>query len=133
MNDLSNLTHGEVPARLGRLRKTVREKAKLGPSETVPGFTPRPAVASVSDTDVPLEAAQIARAVLEEGAISRGQLRDRVNAGLWGPAQFHRALRYALAHEMIRHVANGVYAPPRPDQRIADATDEQLQRPSPTA
>jgi hypothetical protein len=107
---------------VGAVGRTVRDKVQLGPSEDPNVWAPRPASSAHSDTDVPAEAAEIARAVLEEGAVTRGDLADMVAARRWGPAQFQRALKYALAHNMIRHVGRGVYAAPRQADRRADGT-----------
>ncbi len=113
------IEHGENTGRLHRLRDT----AQLGPSQGHPAiWAPRPTLAAGSDTDVPAEAASIARVVLQEGAIARGALRQRVRSSLWEPARFQRALKYALAHGMICHVAHGVYAAPRYADRSAAAT-----------
>jgi len=111
----------------GRVGRTMRETVQqLGPGEEPALWNPRPATSVHSDTDVPREAAELTRVVLEEGAITRNDLGAAVQASHWGPAQFHRALRYALAHGMIRRVGRGVYAAPRRRDRERDGAAEGM-------
>jgi hypothetical protein len=101
----------------------MRDTAQLGPSQEHPSmWAPRTATPATSESDIPAEAAAIVRVVLQEGAIARSELSQRVRSSLREPARFQRALRYALAHGMICHVTHGVYTTPRHSDRIAITT-----------
>jgi len=106
----------ELGQRTERTASTARargmeQRARYRPG---PGRLGRPAaiVAPTATEDaLDHEILAIARALSHRGPTDRRELFQMVGAQFWGPGEFARALREAVAHGTVRRLSRRVYAP----------------------
>lgn len=90
-----------------------RRRWRLGPSDSITGWSPSVSSSSRGADDPDLEEwiDVIRRALEENGELGRKELGDLVGCRYWGPGAYSRALREGASQGAFRRTRRNRYAP----------------------
>jgi hypothetical protein len=71
---------------------------------------------AASDVSLDREIEAVADVLQERGDMNRAELHVAVNARLWGPGRFRRALREAVQERRVKRVPGSRYGPGTPNR-----------------